>query len=458
MMRKVSSKLKPLLCCMSLLCVQSAMATTAALTDKLKSLRQQHQIPVLAVHINSPSQADFELVLGAQASTPLRWGSITKTITALTILTLAEQGKLSLLAPLHQYSDTKHWANPWRDTYPIRLIDLLEMRAGFPDLSAEEFAFNEPISLDQALALNPRHRTSRWPPGTRHVYSNMSAGLTQLLIETVTQQPYAAAARQLVLEQLAMQQAGFLPVAELPGGFKADGQTEIPYWHMTFPAYGALNASLHDMVKLLRYLQTPGVQPAMVEAHLFTPHGRRWAADFNFDYAAGLYPRIRQGQVWHTHGGDADGYRSRLALLPDGGGYVANINTDNPRALRQIEHELETYLTQRLPTPEAPPTASLSSAEIAAISGSYYPSAVRFGVTQWQQGNAAVIQLHATSRVVSVERRGQTTLLYPVGPGLFRRATDPVATVTIFAEQGTMHIQGELGNHQQVAADTETPE
>lgn len=460
---------RPVQLCLILLCLGLSLPLQAAgeertktaaahLTDQLKALQKRHQIPVLAVHVARSQQPPLELLLGAEAATPLRWGSITKTVTALTVLALADRGKVSLHAPLSRYVDKKYWGNPWRSTHPVRVIDLLEMRAGFPDLSAREFAFNEPITLQQALDLNPGHRTSRWPPGTQHVYSNMTAGLTQLLIERVTRQPFALAAQRLVLAPLAMQQAGFEPRTDLPGGFRADGRTPIPYWHMTFPAYGALNAPLQDMTKLLRYLQPPGPLPHSVRQHLYTPNGRRWASQFTFDYAAGLYPRIRRGRVWHTHGGDADGYRSRLALLADGsGGYVVNINTDNPSALRQIERLLEAFLTADTPAPDSPAAAALSAAQIDAISGRYYPSAVRFGVDIWQQGKLPHIEVQASTGKVSVKRDGRTTMLYPVSATLFRRAQDPVATVTIFPHRGHVYLQGELGNYQRVEADAETP-
>jgi len=346
---------RPVHLCLFLLCLGLSLPLQAAdeertktaaahLTDQLKALQKRHQIPVLAVHVARSQQPPLELLLGAEAATPLRWGSITKTVTALTVLALADRGKVSLNAPLSRYVDKKYWGNPWRSTHPVRGIDLLEMRAGFPDLSAREFAFNEPTTLQQALDLNPGHRTSRW------------------------------------------------------------------------------------------------------------------ASQFTFDYAAGLYPRIRRGRVWHTHGGDADGYRSRLALLADGsGGYVVNINTDNPSALRQIERLLEAFLTADTPAPDSPAAAALSAAQIDAISGRYYPSAVRFGVDIWQQGKLPHIEVQASSGKVSVKRDGRTTMLYPVSATLFRRAQDPVATVTIFPHRGHTYLQGELGNYQRVEADAETP-
>lgn len=172
-------------CCILLALSGSAGWGQAATRDTLRAdlaaVRAQHHIPVLAVSIARDGATIENIVLGGSSSTPLRWGSITKTFTALTILKLHEAGLLDLYAPLTTYLDDILWQNRWRTTDPIRVIHLLELRAGFTDLSGEEFNFNEPVSLSQALQLNPKHRSTRWPPGLQHGYSNMTLGLSSTL-------------------------------------------------------------------------------------------------------------------------------------------------------------------------------------------------------------------------------------------------------------------------------------
>jgi CubicO group peptidase (beta-lactamase class C family) len=377
----------------------------------------------------------------------MRWGSITKLFTALTVLALADHEQVSLQAPLQDYVDADKWQNPWRTTHPIRVIDLLEMRAGFPDLSIEEFDFNEPVSLSQALQLNPGHRKTVWPPGLQHAYSNMTLGLTQLLIEKVSGLAYPDAVHQYVLAPLSVEDVSFAPVPQLPGGYQADGVTPIAYWHMTFPAYGAMNAPLTALTSMLDYLRGVLPLPERARQHLFKPHGRRLATEFTFDYAAGLYPRVRAHRVWHTHGGDADGYRSRIAVLANTDrGYVVNINSDNPRALREIEDVLEHHLVadlSPLPTPATKPPARSTLLKFA---GTYYPSATRFGLPQWQQGKAQAGYITVDGQNLIWRYKSNEQKLIGVSTHQFRRPGDPVATV-VFIEQGpALYLQGELGH------------
>ncbi len=417
------------------------------LAGQLRDLRRQHNIPVLAVALYRDGAQTFH-VLGAQPDTPLRWGSITKSVTALTVLALAERQLINLNDPLYEYVDPGYWQNPWRQSSPVRIRQLLELTAGFPDLSGLEFNHAEPVSLAQALALNPQHRVTRWPPGLQHVYSNLTPGLSQLLIETVSGKSYAASSRELILAPLGMHRAGFEPDPELPGGFRADGSTPIPYWHMTFPAYGALNASTVELAALQQHLmrgtRAPQTRRALYNATTTLASQR----GLSFGYGAGLYTRVRNGLVWHTHGGDADGYRSRLAFIQgQPRGYVANINTDNPGALRQLEKLLEAELSKGLPRPPAPPATRVPAQHLSLLGGTYYPTGSRFGVEAWRAGSRKTIQVQAHASHLSVQRRQGSTHLLPVSANLYRRQNDPVATVAFVHRGNQLYLQGELGNY-----------
>jgi CubicO group peptidase (beta-lactamase class C family) len=413
----------------------------------LTALRARHHIPLLAVSIARDGAPIENIVLGGRDTTPLRWGSITKTFTALTILKLHEAGLIDLNAPLSDYIKDTLWQNPWRATHPVRAIHLLELRAGFTDLSGQEFSFNEPVTLKQALQLNPNHRITRWPPGLQHGYSNMTPGLSQVLIEAVSHLPYAAAVEKHTFTTLQMHDSGFEPRLDLPGGFKADGKTPIDYWHMTFAAYGALNAPLADLNQLLATLLDKGALSPGLRAYMFSPHGRSVARDYEIDSAAGFYPRTRRGRVWQSHGGDADGYRSRIAVLRNHPrGYVANINTDNPRALREIERLLESSLTTNLPAAETTPRSPASDLELFSLTGNYYPASTRFGIERWQQGELASGHITVQDGDLMFTREDRQTRLIPLGDNQFRRPTDPVATVVFAKHNSHIFLQGELGN------------
>ncbi len=428
-----------------------ANATTLGLHKDLAALRAEHNIPVLGYSLFDANQPARITLLGADKNISMRWGSNTKTLTAITLLQLAKAGLVDLDAPLSNYVDAKHWNNPWRNTNPVRVIHLLELTAGFTDLSSTEFNYNKPITLANALALAPTHRTSRWPPGLQHSYSNLTPGLSQLLIETLAGLSYSAAVAKYVLQPLEMKQTNFSVAADLPGGFKADGLTPIPYWHMTFPAYGAMNAPIADVTRLAQsLLRRSQILGETTLDHLLVARSSAGAqVGFTFEYASGLYPRVRSGLVWQGHGGDADGYRSRVALLPQHKrGYVVVINTDNPEALRRIEQRLEEHISNQIPKLKEPARFPIKPSALKRFTGHYYPASTRFDLSSWAQGRAtgAEIRFDEASTSLVFTRGKKRTQLLPVTENTFRRPGDPVATL-VFIKQGEhQYLQGELGN------------
>lgn len=408
--------------------------------------------PVLAV-------AQGDAVTG---DTPFRWGSITKTFTALGLLRLVEQGKLTLEQPLRDVISPGSFTNPWQRSHPITLAHLLELSAGFSDLSALEFNHNEPLTLQAALALNPGSRCALWPPGLQHSYSNSTPGLTAAAIEAVTGERFESFIQAQVLRPLGMANASLEPVPGLPGGFKADGKTPIPYWHMTFRSFGALNASVKEMAGFISVLlnkgYAPSVNPTQTDVapilnqatmrRLFRAHtGLAGQQRLPVSYGAGSYGWVSHGHVFYGHGGDADGYRSRYGLLPRSGrGYLIVINVDNQPLLKRMQQEIEAFLTHDLPPSAALPAAKPGN--LSQYAGTYYPASTRFAVESWQSGAAP----RATVRIVGHELRfswqsTETRLIPAPAPGQFRRPGDPLATV-VFARDagGSLFLQGQLGN------------
>ena len=428
--------------------MQAARSDIMELEHALQELKQRHNIPCLTVALTTAPPTGSQLIaLGCDAHNLLRWGSITKTFTALTLLSLHEDGLIDLYVPIATYLDPSLWDNPWRSSRPIRAIDLIELRAGLPDLSARAFNYNQAMDLSTALAFERTQLRALWPPGLQHGYSNLAPGLSQLLIEQVTNNSYADEVARRLFAPLQMASAGFRQTGTMTPGYKADGKTPLPYWQMTFTAFGALNASTADMQRFLGALTGQTELTPVQYAHLRKPHGRRRDPDFNFDYAAGFYPRIRQGFVWHNHGGDADGYRSRISILADTPrGYVANITSDNPRALRQVERAVEKYLTADLTQPAVASAANLSTATLATYTGKYYPATVRFGISAWQAGQLPSATVTLRDDQLWFSNGEKNTQLIAVNARHFRRATDPVATIAFVADGEQLYLHGELGN------------
>lgn len=429
----------------------AASAATAppleALTAELDALRRQANVPAMALAILVDGRPSVLAGLGrASADTPFRWGSITKSFTGLAALTLTREGPVLLTASVRATLGADYYRNRWSATRPVRLVHLLTLSAGFGDLSRAEWEGTEPLPLWTALARYAPERVVRWPPGLQHSYSNAPAGLAAAMIERLSGMPFESFLAERVFAPLGMTNATLAPVPGLPGGFRADGETEIPYWHVTYPAFGAMNASVRDMGRFLTALlndgRVPGAAglPAGLVARFFRPDGTLGtAAGLEVGYGAGIYGRVRDGHVFLGHGGDADGYRSRYGVLPGHGrGYALVINTDNPRLLRRLERLVETALVRDLPAHPPPPA---STEDLAPYVGTYYASSSRFSGRP-----AARAQVTVEGGTLRFLQDDRSTPLYPVGAGRFLRPGDPAVTVVFVRQGDNLYLQGELGN------------
>ncbi len=424
--------------------------------ETLERLRQSQAVPAMGLSIFCDGQPVIVEGYGnATADTPFRWGSITKSVTGLAALRLVQQSDLTLASPIRPILGDGYYQNPWAETHPIRLGHLLALSAGLPDLSRAEWNDNEPRSLWQALTRHEADRIVLWPSGLQHSYSNVPPGLTAAVIERTSGRSFEVYVEQHLFEPLGMANASLSPVDGLPGGFKADGQTEIPYWHMTYQAFGALNASTREMSRLLAALLNEGqlAGEAVLEAGLvsafFQPMGTLGSnAGLEVGYGAGVYGWVRRGQVFHGHGGDADGYRSRYGLLLDTGrAYLLVINKDDPGLLSDMRRLLEDALTQDLSGRPRPAGSQVSTAELDDLAGDYYPASARFNRGDWQSGERAIVRVRRSGRVLVFERSGQPLKLYPAGQGRFFRNNDPAITVIFTRGHAeSLHLQGELGN------------
>ena len=233
-------KTRGLACC--LLLATSFIHANDALVSQLKGLQTSGDVPAMGLVIIQPGREDVIDVYGDEvtAETPFRFGSITKTFTALTLLTLAENRAISMDDPAAAHLSTPVWSNRWAATHPVTLLQLLELTAGFADLTPTEFDFNEALPLAEALEIAPASRVTHWPPGLQHSYTNSAPGITTAIVEAISGKSFEAQMRSRVFSPLGMTSATLGPVEGLPGGFQPDGETEIPYWHVTYPAFGAL--------------------------------------------------------------------------------------------------------------------------------------------------------------------------------------------------------------------------
>ncbi len=280
------------------------------------------------------------------ADTAFRIASMTKSFTALAILKLRDDGKLSLEDPVAKWiPQFARMELPTRDTPPLRIRQLLSHSAGFPEdnpwgdrqLSATD------TTLDEWLRKGIPFST---PPATRYEYSNYAFGLLGRVVARASGMPYEKYVRQEILSRLHLDATTFqfsdVPAARRAVGYRLrpDGTygEEPPLPHGVFGAMGGLLTTATDLGKYVAFhlsawppRDDPEIGPvrrASVRemAHLWTP------ANLTATYAKGVLQASESGYGFGlrvssdcrfehivAHGGGLPGFGSYMAWLPDYG-------------------------------------------------------------------------------------------------------------------------------------------
>src|SRR5262249_26884957 len=139
-----------------------------------------------------------------------RVGSLSKSVVALGVMRLVDQGKLDLDRPLREILPDAGIDNPWEAVAPGTLAQGMEHTAGLDGVR-----FNEVFTDDGGLAgrdtrpVNRRSRGGRWQPGTRHAYSNAGYTLGGRAIEVASGEPFDVYLRREILQPLGIRDADF---------------------------------------------------------------------------------------------------------------------------------------------------------------------------------------------------------------------------------------------------------
>ncbi len=144
--------------------------------------------------------------------------SVSKAVTAWGVMKLVEDGKLNLDEPVMRH--LKRWRFPGSESYrdKVTVSHLLSHTAGLDDgLGYGGFLPGEPVqTLEESLTLTrdstvgkPRAVTVTREPGQGMAYSSGGYTVLQLLIEEVTNRPFADYMKEAVFEPLGMTKASF---------------------------------------------------------------------------------------------------------------------------------------------------------------------------------------------------------------------------------------------------------
>ena len=195
------------------------------------------------------------------ADTVFRIASLTKALTALTVLKLRDDGLLQLEAPAEDYVPAmRAWHYPTLDSPRIRVRDLLHHTAGLVTDDPWGDRQNAMSEADFTALLERGVPFSR-PPGTAMEYSNLGYAILGRIISRVCGRPYAAVIAEALLRPLGMMSTSFdpsqVPATTLAHGYRWAGggwQAEPVMAHGAFSPMGGLLTSARDYACWLAFL------------------------------------------------------------------------------------------------------------------------------------------------------------------------------------------------------------
>ena len=315
---------------------------------------QYHKVPgvsIAVIHNYALEWAKGYGVLEAGVGTPVdtetlfQAASVSKPVTAMGILSLAQEGRLKLDGEANQYLST--WRIPENQFTAERKVSpghLLTHTAGMPEFGYFGYFFDQPLpALVQILdgqrppANSPAIRVER-VPGAAHVYSNGGFVVLQQLAADVTGMPFDAWIQSAVLEKLEMSRSTFaqpLPQtleANAARGHLSNGNMIRGRW-MIHPEQAAagLWTTAPDLARFIIEIQKS--YSGRSNRVLSTEMTRLMLTPFVPVYGLGVQLASEGAVFYHT--GRNNGYRNLMLGYPHtGDGAVILTNSDGGVELR----------------------------------------------------------------------------------------------------------------------------
>lgn len=274
-------------------------------------------------------------------STMFEPGSISKSLNAVGILYLAQQGKLDLYQDINQY--LVNWKFPY-DTVShgkkITTAQLLSHTAGlsvhgFPGYQRDSVIAVVTDILDGRAPSNTEAVRSLAEPGTGPRYSGGGTLITQQMLTDLTKQPYEQYMYERVLRPLGMTNSSYNhPPAisqrkNLATGYKSNGN-EVPGKYFVYPekAAAGLWTTPTDICRYILEMQqayhgksSKVLNQEMVKLHV-TPYKN--------DVAMGTFQQVRNGEKYFDHTASNEGFSGLfIAGLTNGKGAAIFVNSDD---------------------------------------------------------------------------------------------------------------------------------
>lgn len=386
--------------------------------------------------------ADMAGKIAMTPQTAIRMASHSKLFTAIAIMQLREQGKLSLSDPV-----AKHL--PWftvqatgEDDAPITIEELLTHSSGLPREAADHWTTLEFPTAEALRTLIPK-RQAAYAPETRWKYSNLAYTVAGMIIEAVSGETWSDYVTRHIFAPLGMH--GSSVDRQVPGlaiGYSRrmpeGSRTPLPFVDARgMAAATGVTSTVEDMARFVSAQFNSGgagVRRILSGASLREMHRvRMMENDWSRGNGIGFAVTRNRGKLFVGHGGSYPGYITHTLI--DLAGKVGVIVLTNAQ-----DGEASAIATQLMNT-VGEAVAKAAAAEGPKIK--WDPSWARFaGLYRGRGGDSHVVLLHERLVIINPEAAtlDNPIALEPIGDGTFRYTAatggGPIGEIVRFVEEG----------------------
>jgi CubicO group peptidase (beta-lactamase class C family) len=360
--------------------------------------------------------ADLEHAVPIRPDSRFYIASISKQFTAMSIILLAQDGRLSLDDSIQK----------WVPEVPsfgakITLRHLLQHTSGLRDyftlLALSGWPTDGQLSEQQLLSLVGRQKSLNFNPGDEFLYSNTGYALLAIVVKRVSGKPLSQYAAENIFKPLGMANTMFrddhtMLVPHRALGYQLVGST----YHISQPQFdvvgdGGVYSTVEDLAKWDANFRTGKVGGKQAISLLQTPGKLNDGQPI--PYALAVSVGEFHGLKTFSHSGSYGGYRSNFLRVPDRNVSVITLcnTSDVPNTIaEQVASVVLNFAAQKttiasigLPTtsiwlsgtaqsPNDSTAVRLRASQLAQIAGKYYSSELDLPITIVARESALILQ------------------------------------------------------------------
>ena len=375
--------------------------------------------PVL---LKAYGMADLEHDVPNTPDTIFESGSIAKQFTAMAVLLLQKDGKLSIDEPARKYI-------PELPDYgvPLTIRHMLSHTSGLRDWGSVASIAGAPRTSREythghVLDIVSRQKSLNFTPGTQYSYSNTGYNLAAIIVARVSGLSFAEFSKRRIFEPLGMTHTQWRDdhqrivkgraVAYTPAddGFRI----EMPFENVH--GNGGLLTTVGDLLKWNENFVNPTVGDRALVTLQQTRN--RFNDGREHNYALGLMVNALGGVHNVNHSGSTAGYVTHLNRFPDAHLSVAVLcNVSSGAATRAANDVSLLYLGDRAGKPDAPPQRDPDAPTIEVPASALMELAGRY----WSDEAEVAFVVTIENDQLMLKRRPDATIaLRPIGKDTFQ--------------------------------------